>query len=71
MKKFFSNDITRPVKSLEKSGLLMKVKQFSLKHLKRTKSRFLDILFGTLGASLLRTLLSNKSVISKGCIRNN
>ena len=49
----------------------MKVKQFNLKHSKRTKSRFLDILFGTLGASLLGILLSNKSVISKGCIRNN
>lgn len=49
----------------------MKVKQFNLKHSKRTKSRFLDILFGTLGASLLGTLLSNKSVISKGCIRSN
>ena len=34
----------------------MKVKQFNLKHSKRTKSRFLDILFGTLGASLLGTI---------------
>ena len=47
------NDIVKIVKSLEESGLLIK----GVSNAKEQKGRFLGMLSGTLGASLLGNLL--------------
>ena len=63
------NDIMKIVTSLEESGLLIK----SLRKLKRKteKGRFLSMLSGIFGASLLRSLLTGNSTIRafEGTIR--
>ena len=59
------NDIMKIVKSLEKSGLLIKgVSQTIKNESKEQKGRFLGMLLGTLGASLLGNLLTGKGVIA-------
>ena len=59
------NDIMKIVKSLEKSGLLIKgVNQTIKNESKEQKGRFLGMLLGTLGASLLGNLLTGKGVIA-------
>ena len=50
------NDIMKIVKSLEESGLLIKVVSKTIKNeAKEQKGAFLAMLFGTLGARLLGT----------------
>ena len=57
-------DIIKIVKSLEKSGLLVKGTSETCKNEAiEQKAGFLGILFGTLGAILLATLLTRESKI--------
>ena len=66
------NDIIKIVKSLEESGLLIKGVSKTIKNEgKEQKGVFLGMLLGTLGASLLRNLLTGKGTIraGKGTIR--
>ena len=58
------NGIMRKVKSLEESGLLknVSVKKFKMKQ----KEGFTSMLLGTLGASLLRNLLTGQGAIRAG-----
>ena len=62
------NDIIKIVKSLENSGVLLKGVSETIQHeAKEQRGRFLSMLLGTLGASLLGNLLtSGKSVIRAG-----
>ena len=58
------NDIMKIVKSLEKSGLLIKVVSKTIKtEGKGKKGGFLGILLVTLGASLLGNLLTSRETI--------
>ena len=61
------NDIMKIIKSLEESCLLIKVlaKQLKMKQ-KEKKGKFLSMLLGTLGASLLGNLLAGKGKIRAG-----
>ena len=55
------NDVMKIVKSLEKSGLLIKGVSETIKNeAKKLKGGFLSMLLGTLGASLLGNLLIGK-----------
>ena len=55
------NDIMKIVKSLEESGLLIKgMSELIQNEAKEQKGGFLGMLLGTLGASLLRNLLTGK-----------
>ena len=66
------NDIIKIVKSLEESGLLIKGVSKTIKNEgKEQKGGFLGMLLGTLGAGLLRNLLTGKGTIraGKGTIR--
>ena len=60
------NDIIKIIKCLEESGLLIKclVSETIKKEAKQQKRRFLSILLGTLGASLLGNLLTGKGSIA-------
>ena len=61
------NDIMKIVKSLEEYGLLIKgVSKIIKNKAKKTKGRFLGMLLGTLGATLLRHLLTGKNKIRAG-----
>ena len=61
------NDILKIVKSLENSGLLLKGVSETIQHeAKEQRGGFLSMLLGTLGASLLRDILSGKGVIRAG-----
>ena len=61
------NDIMKIVKSLEEYGLLIKGVSKAIKNkAKKTKGRFLGMLLGTLGATLLRHLLTGKNKIRAG-----
>ena len=61
-------DILKIVRSLEDSGLLLKgVSETIQNEAKEQKGGFLSMLLGTLGASLLRDMLSGKK--GKGVIR--
>ena len=55
------NNFMNIVKSLEESGLLMK--DVNKNEVKEQKGRFLSMLLGTLGASILRNLLAGKGAI--------
>ena len=58
------NGIMKVIKSLEKSGLLIKGVSEAIKNeAKEQKGGFLGMLLGTLGASLLGNLLTNKGAI--------
>ena len=58
-------DISKIVKSLEGSGLLLKgVTETVQNEVKEQKGRFLSMLLGTLGASLLGNILAGKGVIA-------
>ena len=66
------NNIMKTVKSLEESGLLIKGVGMTIKNeIKKQKGSFLGMLLGTLGASLLRNLLTGKGTIrtSEGTFR--
>ena len=53
------NDIMKIVESLEESSLLIQVISEKMKNkAKKTKGRFLSMLLGTLGASLLGNLIN-------------
>ena len=61
------NDIIKTVKSLEKSGLLIKcVSKIIKNEAKEQKWGFLGMLLGTLGASLSGNLLAGKDTITAG-----
>ena len=61
------NAITKIIKSLEDSGLLLKgVSRTIQSEVKDRKGGFLGTLLGTLGASLLGNLLTGKGVIRSG-----
>ena len=61
------NDIMKIVKSLEESGLLIKGVSKTIKNeAKEQKGRFLRMLLGTLGASLLGNLLTGKDTVTAG-----
>ena len=60
----FTTLIVKLVKSLEDSVLLIKVVSETIKNeAKEQKGEFLEILLGTLGASLLGNLLTGKVTI--------
>ena len=60
-------DIMKIVKSLEESGLLMKSISETIKNeAKEQKGELLSFLLGTLGTSLLGSMLSGKKVIQIG-----
>ena len=66
------NDIMKIVLSLEESGLLRKGVSKTIKNeAKEQKGGFFGMLLGTLGASLLRNLLTGKGTIrsSEGTMR--
>ena len=61
------DDLIKIVKSLEDSGLLLKgITESVQNEIKEQKGRFLSMLLGTLGASLLGNLLTGKGVNKKG-----
>ena len=61
------NEIRKIMKSLEESGLLIKSVSETIKNkAKEEKGRFLNMLLGTLGASLLGNLLTGKGTIRAG-----
>ena len=61
------NDIMKIVNSLEESGLLIKYVSERIKNkAKEQKDGFLGMLLGTLGASSLRNLLTDKGIIRAG-----
>ena len=60
-------DNIKKVKSLEDSGLLLKgVSETVQNEVKEQKGRFLGMLLGTLGASLLGNMLTAKGIIRVG-----
>ena len=60
-------DIVKIAKSLEDSGLLIKVVSETIKNeAKEQKGEFLGMLLGSLGASLLGNLLTGKVTIRAG-----
>ena len=60
-------DIIKVVKSLEDSGLLLQgVTETVQNQVKEQKGRFLGMLLGTLGASLLGNLLIGKGIYRVG-----
>ena len=60
-------DITKIVKSLEDSGLLLKgVTERVQNEVKEQKGRFLRMLLGTLGAKLLGNILSGRGINRAG-----
>ena len=61
------NDIMKIIKSLKESRLLIKGVSKTIKNeAKEQKGEFLGMLFGTLGASLLGNLLTDKCTIIAG-----
>ena len=61
------NNLIKIVKSLEHSGLLLKgITESVQNEIKEQKDRFLSMLLGTLGASLLENFLTGKGVTKKG-----
>ena len=66
------NDIIKIVKFPEESGLLIKDFNETIKNeAKEQKGRFIGMLLGTLGASLLGNLLTGKGAIATSWCRNN
>ena len=60
-------DIMRIAKSLEDSGLLLKGVSATIQNkAKEQKGRFLSMLLGTLGASLLENVLADKEITRAG-----
>ena len=61
------NDIMKIVQSLEDSNILLEgVTKTIEKESKEQKGRFLSMLLGTLGTSLLGNLLSGKGIVKAG-----
>ena len=59
-------DLIKIVKSLENSGLLLEGVTESVQNEVNQQKRFLSMLLGTLGASLLGNLLTGKGIHSAG-----
>ena len=59
-------DILKIVKSIKDSGLLLGVSETIKNKAKEQKGRFLSMLLGTLGASLLGNILAGKGIIRAG-----
>ena len=58
------NDMIKIVQALEDSNLLLKAVPKTIKNeTKEQKGRFLGMLLGTLGASLLRNILAGKGIV--------
>ena len=58
-------DVMKIIKSLEESGLLIKdVREIIKNEVKEQKGGYLEMLLGTLGASLLGNLLTGKGAIA-------
>ena len=58
------NDMTKIVEALEDSNILLKRVAKTIKNeTKKQKGRFLSMLLGTLGASLLGSLLTGKGIV--------
>ena len=65
------NDIMKIVQALEDSDILLKGVTKTIKgETKEQKGGFLSMLLGTLGASLLRNLLSGKGIVRAGSGNN-
>ena len=65
------NDIMKIVQALEDSNILLKEVTETIKNeTKEQKGRFLSMLWGTLGASLFRNLLSGKRILRAGSGNN-
>ena len=61
------NDIIKIVQALEDSNILLKGVTKTIKNeTKEQKGRFLSMLLGTLGASLLGNLLAGKGIVRTG-----
>ena len=61
------NDIIKIAQALEDSNILLKGVTITIQNeTKEQKGGFLSILFGTLGASLLRNLLAGKGIVRAG-----
>ena len=61
------NDIIKIIQALEDSSILLKWVTKTIKNeIKEQKWGFLSVLLGTLGASLLGTLLSGKGIVRAG-----
>ena len=61
------NDIIKIIEALENSGILLKVVTKTIENeTKEQRGRFLSMLLGTLGASLLGNLLSGKGLTRAG-----
>ena len=61
------NDIMKIIQALEDSDILLKGVTKTIKHeTKEQKRGFLSMLLGTLGASLLRNFLTEKSILKAG-----
>ena len=58
------NDMIKIVQALEDSNILLKGVTKAIKNeTKEQKGRFLGMLLGTLGASLLRNILAGKGIV--------
>ena len=65
------NDISKIVQALEDSDILLKGVTKTIKgETKEQKGGFSSMLLGTLGASLLRNLLSGKGIVRAGSGNN-
>ena len=65
------NDIVKIVQALEDSNVLLKgVTKTIENETKEQKGRFLSMLLGTLGATLLGNLLSGKGIVRAGSGNN-
>ena len=61
------NDIMKIIQALEDSNILLKGDTETIKNeTKEQKGGFLSVLLGTLGATLLRNLLSGKGILRAG-----
>ena len=61
------NDIIKIIKALKNSGILLKgVTKTIENETKERRGRFLSMLLGTLGAGLLRNLLTGKGMMRVG-----
>ena len=56
------NDIMKPVQALEDSNILLKRVTKTIKNETKEQKGFLNMLLGTLGATLLRNLLAGKGI---------
>ena len=61
------NDIMKILQSSEDSNILLKGATKTIKNkTKKTKGRFLNMVLGTLGASILGRLLTGKGIVRPG-----